>query len=124
MVSPFLNILKKNICTKFFKLINGRLPKHHKMFKMFNRNMIKLSYKCCRNIVLHSLLPIIEELSYQPLINMNVIVEIELNTNIIHTTNIIHKAVVNQKRNISVLQKQHLKIVQGPHKKFHPQNVC
>ena len=44
---PFSKIVKTNIGKTFFKLINRHFPKHHKMPKIFNKNMIKLS---CRNI--------------------------------------------------------------------------
>ena len=47
---PFSKILKRNIGMKFFKLINRHFLEHHKMSKIFNRNTITLSYKCCRNI--------------------------------------------------------------------------
>ena len=47
---PFSKIVKTNIGTMFFKLINRHFPKHHKMSKIFNKNTIKLSYCCCRNI--------------------------------------------------------------------------
>ena len=47
---PFSKIVKTNIGKKFFKLINRHFPKHHKMSKIFNKNAIKLSYNCCRNM--------------------------------------------------------------------------
>ena len=47
---PFPKIVKTNIGKKFFKLINPYFPKHHKMSKIFDKNTIKLSYNCCRNI--------------------------------------------------------------------------
>ena len=44
---PFSKIGKTNIGKKF---INNHFPKHHKMSKIFNKNTIKLSYSCCRNM--------------------------------------------------------------------------
>ena len=46
---PFSKIMKTNIGKKFFKLIKSHFPKH-KMLKTFNKNTIKLSYSCCRNM--------------------------------------------------------------------------
>ena len=44
----------KNITTKigkrFLFLINFHFPKHHKYHKIFNRNTIKISYSCTKNI--------------------------------------------------------------------------
>ena len=45
---PFSKIVKTNIGQKFFKLINRHFLKHHKMSNMFNKNLIKLTYSCCR----------------------------------------------------------------------------
>ena len=42
----YSKIVETNIGKKFFKLINRHFPKH----KIFNKNMIKLSYSCCRNM--------------------------------------------------------------------------
>ena len=40
---------KTNLGKKFFKLLK-HFPKRHKMSKIFNKNTVKLSYSCCRNI--------------------------------------------------------------------------
>ena len=44
----------KNVLTKvgnqFLKLINKRFPRHHKLYKLFNKNNVKVSYSCMPNI--------------------------------------------------------------------------
>ena len=51
MINPsFSKYVKTNIGKKFFKLINRHFPKDHKMSKIFNKNMIKLSCGCFRNM--------------------------------------------------------------------------
>ena len=47
---PFLKNVKTNIGKKFVNLIKHHFPKHRKMIKISNKNTIKLSYSCCRNI--------------------------------------------------------------------------
>ena len=44
----------KNVATKigrkFLQLIDKHFPRHHKFYKLFNRNNIKVSYSCTKNI--------------------------------------------------------------------------
>ena len=44
----------KNVLTKvgnqFLKLINKHFPRHHKLYKLFNKNNVKVSYSCIPNI--------------------------------------------------------------------------
>ena len=44
----------KNVSTKigklFLNLIDKHFPKNHKMFKLFNRNTVKVSYSCMKNV--------------------------------------------------------------------------
>ena len=46
----FSKRVKTNLGKEFFKLLKYHFPKRHKMSKIFNKNMVKLSYSCCRNI--------------------------------------------------------------------------
>ena len=47
---PFSKSVKTNLGKEFSKLLKRHFPKRRKMFKIFNKNTIKLSYSCCRNI--------------------------------------------------------------------------
>ena len=44
----------KNVLTKvenqFLKLINKHFPRHHKFYKQFNKNNVKVSYSCIPNM--------------------------------------------------------------------------
>ena len=44
----------KNVSTKvgnqFLKLINKHFPRHHKFYKLFNKNNVKVSYNCMPNM--------------------------------------------------------------------------
>ena len=44
----------KNVVTKvghyFLKLLDKHFPRHHKLHKIFNRNTVKVSYSCTKNI--------------------------------------------------------------------------
>ena len=46
----------KNVVTKvghyFLKLLDKHFPRHHKLHKIFNRNTVKVSYSCTKNIKL------------------------------------------------------------------------
>ena len=46
----FSKSMKTNFGKEFFKLLKRHFPKRHKMSKIFNKNTVKLSYSCCRNI--------------------------------------------------------------------------
>ena len=47
---PFSKNIKTNIGKVFFKLVKKHFPKDNPMYKIFNRNTLKLSYSCMRNI--------------------------------------------------------------------------
>ena len=47
---PFSKSVKTNLGKELFKLLKHHFPKRHKMSKIFNKNTVKLSYSCCRNI--------------------------------------------------------------------------
>ena len=47
---PFSKSVKTNLGKELFKLLKGHFPNRHKMSKIFNKNTIKLSHSCCRNI--------------------------------------------------------------------------
>ena len=47
---PFSKSVKTNLGKVFFKLLKRHFPKHHKMSKIFNKDIVKLSYSCCINI--------------------------------------------------------------------------
>ena len=48
---PFSKRVKRKLGKEFFKLLKRHFPKCHKMSKIFNKNTVKLSYSCCRNII-------------------------------------------------------------------------
>ena len=48
---PFSKSVKTNLSKEFFKLLKRHFPKRLKMSKIFNKNTVKLSYSCCRNII-------------------------------------------------------------------------
>ena len=47
---PFSSNVKTNIGKQFMNLIKKHFPRHHKYYKIFNLNTIKLSYSCMPNI--------------------------------------------------------------------------
>ena len=47
---PFSQNVKTNIGKTFLKLVKQHFPKHHKLNKIFNKNTLKLSYYCMKNI--------------------------------------------------------------------------
>ena len=47
---PFSKNVKTNIGKVFFKFLNKHFPPNSKLNKIFNRNTIKISYGCMRNI--------------------------------------------------------------------------
>ena len=50
----FNPLYSKNVSTKvgnqFLKLIKKHFPRHHKFYKMFNKNNVKTSYSCMPNM--------------------------------------------------------------------------
>ena len=47
---PFNKNLSTNIGKKFFNLMDRHFPKNSKLHKIFNRNTLKLSYSCTKNM--------------------------------------------------------------------------
>ena len=47
---PSSKSVKTNIGKIFLQLLSKHFPKDHKMHKMFNRNAVKISYSCMKNI--------------------------------------------------------------------------
>ena len=47
---PYSKSLKTNIGKYFFRLLNKNFPPSHKLYKIFNKNNLKLSYSCMPNL--------------------------------------------------------------------------
>ena len=47
---PYSKNVQTNIGKAFFKLLDKNFPKSNKLHKIFNRNTIKISYSCMKNI--------------------------------------------------------------------------
>ena len=47
---PFSKSVKSNIGRIFLRLLSKHFPRNHTMHKIFNRNTVKISYSCLRNI--------------------------------------------------------------------------
>ena len=47
---PFSQNVKTNIGKTFLKLVKQQFPKQHKLNKIFNKNTLKLSYCCMKNM--------------------------------------------------------------------------
>ena len=47
---PFSLNVKTHIGKQFFKILHKHFPKNHSLYKIFNKNTVKLSYSCTRNI--------------------------------------------------------------------------
>ena len=47
---PSSQNVKTNIGEIFLKLVKQHFPKHHKLNKIFNKNTLKLSYCCMKNM--------------------------------------------------------------------------
>ena len=47
---PFNKNVSTNIGKKFLNLIDKHFPRNNKLYKIFNRNTVKLSYSCTKNI--------------------------------------------------------------------------
>ena len=50
MKTPYRKKVKTNIRKIFLILINKHFPSHHKFHKLFNKDTVKISYSCTRNI--------------------------------------------------------------------------
>ena len=48
--SPYSGHVKTNVGKTFKKLIVKHFPKHHRYYKIFNKNSIRLSYNCMQNM--------------------------------------------------------------------------
>ena len=47
---PFSQTVKTNVVKTFFRLLDKHFPKSHSLYKIFNRNIIKVSYSCMNNV--------------------------------------------------------------------------
>ena len=47
---PYSANVKTNVGKIFMRLVDKHFPRHHKYYKLFNRNNIKLSYSCMPNM--------------------------------------------------------------------------
>ena len=47
---PFSKSVKSNIGRIFLRLLSKHFPRNHTMHKIFNRNTVKISYSCLKNI--------------------------------------------------------------------------
>ena len=47
---PFSQTVKTNFAKSFFRLLDKDFPKSHSLYKIFNRNSIKVSYSCMNNV--------------------------------------------------------------------------
>ena len=47
---PFSKNVKTNIARSFLKLVDTHFPKGNKLHKIFNRNTVKVSYRCMSNV--------------------------------------------------------------------------
>ena len=47
---PYLKNVKTNIGKIFFKLLHKHFPKSNKLYKIFNRNRVKIRYSCMKNL--------------------------------------------------------------------------
>ena len=47
---PFSKSIKTNIGKVFLQILSKHFPKNHKLHKSFNRNTVKISYSCMKNI--------------------------------------------------------------------------
>ena len=48
---PYSNTVNTNVGKLFLKLVKQHFPKGHKLHKIFNKNTIKVSYSCLKNVV-------------------------------------------------------------------------
>ena len=47
---PYSKSVKTNVGAQFLKLIGKHFPRSHKLHKIFNRNSLKISYSCMKNM--------------------------------------------------------------------------
>ena len=47
---PYNQNVETKVARRFLQLIDKHFPKHHKFSKIFNRNTVKVSYSCTKNI--------------------------------------------------------------------------
>ncbi len=47
---PYSASVKTNVASKFLSLITKHFPVGHKLHKIFNKNTVKVSYSCCKNM--------------------------------------------------------------------------
>ena len=46
---PFSQTIKTNIAKTFFRLLDTHFPRSHSLYKIFNKNTVKVSYSCMKN---------------------------------------------------------------------------
>ena len=47
---PFCRSVKTNVGKLFLKLVKKHFPRHHRYYKIFNKNTVKISYSCLDNM--------------------------------------------------------------------------
>ena len=47
---PYCSTVKTNVGKLFLKLVKRHFPKGHKLHKMFNKNSLRVSYSCLKNM--------------------------------------------------------------------------
>ena len=52
-IPPYSKQVSTNIAKRFLNLLNQYFPKQHKLYKIFNKNNVKVSYSCTENISSH-----------------------------------------------------------------------
>ena len=48
--SPYSKNVSTKVGNQFPKLVNKHFPRHHKFYKLFNKNNVKVSYSCVPNM--------------------------------------------------------------------------
>ena len=66
---PYSQNVKTNIGKTFLKLVKKHFPRGHKLYKIFNRNTLKLSYSCMSGMFSEY---VIEELKRTVILMVNV----------------------------------------------------
>ena len=48
---PFSKNVTTNVAKIFFRLLDKHFPKSSRLHKIFNRNTVKVSYSCMKNVI-------------------------------------------------------------------------
>ena len=48
---PYSKTVKTNVGAQFLKLIGKHFPRGHKLHKILNKNSLKISYSCMKNML-------------------------------------------------------------------------